>query len=145
MLNSSCSCSCSCRLFFIALKSYPLILEGLKNGETVPDLGCCFGQELRQLAADGAPFTNMYALDLHGELWELDYDFSCDEETMKAQSIQADVFVEKSRLNELTGKIYAFIIDQFLYLFSRDDHIGAFKVMVSMSKARVDDNLVPIT
>lgn len=30
---------------------YPEILSRLKNGEQLLDLGCCFGQELRQLVS----------------------------------------------------------------------------------------------
>lgn len=98
------------------------------------DLGCCFGQDLRQLAADGAPSTNTYASDLHSELWELGYELFRDRETMKAQFIRADILDENSRLNELTGKIDVFIICQVLHLFSWEDQIKACKRMVSMSR-----------
>jgi ubiquinone/menaquinone biosynthesis C-methylase UbiE len=111
------------------------VLERIINNGNALDLGCCFGQDLRQLAADGAPTTNMYASDLRGELWELGYDLFRDRETMKAQFIQADILDEKSRLSELTGKIDVFIICQFLHIFSWEDQVKICKKMVDMSRA----------
>jgi ubiquinone/menaquinone biosynthesis C-methylase UbiE len=115
-------------------KSYSIALERIINNDNVLDLGCCFGQELRQLAADGAPTNNMYASDLHSELWEIGYDLYRDRDTMKAQFIQADILDENSRLNDLTRKIDVFIICQLLHLFSWEDQIKACKTMVKMSK-----------
>jgi SAM-dependent methyltransferase len=117
------------------LKSYSLALERIINNATVLDLGCCFGQDLRWLAGDGAPTANMYASDLHGELWELGYDLFHDRETMKAQFIQADILNEDSRLNELTGKIDVFIICQFLHIFSWDDQVKICKKIVNLSRS----------
>lgn len=110
------------------------MLERIADGGTVLDLGCCFGQDLRQLATDGAPSTNMYASDLHGELWEIGYDLFRDRETMKGQFIQADILDENSRLSELTRKIDVFIICQFLHIFSWDDQVKICKKIVNMSR-----------
>ncbi|KAN0112694.1 hypothetical protein V8E51_005645 [Hyaloscypha variabilis] len=53
---------------------YPTILERIKAGENFLDLGCCFGQDLRKLAADGAPSGHLYGSDLPSFLHLFGYD-----------------------------------------------------------------------
>ena len=117
-----------------AFPNYPAILSRVQNAATVLDLGCSLGQDLRRLTADGAPSENMYASDLHSELWDIGFDLFRDRETMKARFIQADIFDPDTPLRELNGKIDIILTCQFLHLFSWKQQIEAVKKMIDMSR-----------
>ncbi|KAF2452252.1 hypothetical protein BDY21DRAFT_408479 [Lineolata rhizophorae] len=53
------------------LPAYPEILARARAGQTVLDIGCCFGQDLRKLAFDGAPTTHLHGHDLRPAFWAL--------------------------------------------------------------------------
>ena len=56
---------------------YDDILARLKGGATLLDLGCGFAQDLRTLAADGAPTESMFATgESQTEHHPLSQDFS---------------------------------------------------------------------
>ena len=100
-----------------ALPIWPQIESRVKEGATILDLGCCFGQDLRYLAASGAPTEKMYASDLFGEFWEISYDLFQDRNKMKAQFFQADAFDANSPLEALKGQIDIVLATQFFHLF----------------------------
>ncbi|KAI9830511.1 MAG: hypothetical protein M1819_005469 [Sarea resinae] len=56
------------------------------------DLGCCFGQDLRQLVADGVRSEQLIGLDIEASLMELGYDLFMDRETLKSRFLVADIF-----------------------------------------------------
>ena len=101
-----------------AFPNYQAILSRVKHSATVLDLGCALGQDLRRLAADGAPSENMYASDLQSELWDIGYDPFRDRDRKKARFIQADIFDPNTPLRELNGKMDIIIACQLLHLFS---------------------------
>ena len=94
---------------------YPTILSRVQKSATVLNLGCSLGRDLRPLAADGAPSENMYASDLHSELWDIGFDLFRDRDTMEARFIQADIFDPDTPLRDLSGKIDITIVCQFLH------------------------------
>ncbi len=117
-----------------AFPNYHVILSRVKDSATVLDLGCSMGQDLRRLTADGAPSENMYASDLHPQLWDIGYDLFRDRDTMKAHFIEADIFDSNSPLQTLHGKIDIIIACQFLHLFSWKGQLDALKKVVEMSR-----------
>ena len=117
-----------------AFPKYQAILSRVKDSATVLDLGCALGQDLRRLAADGAPSENMYASDLRPELWEIGYDLFRDRDTMKARFIQADIFDSNTPLRDLNGKMDIIFACQFLHLFSWKKQFEALKKIVDMSR-----------
>ncbi|KAL9097014.1 MAG: hypothetical protein Q9165_000978 [Trypethelium subeluteriae] len=105
------------------LPTWPQIESRVKEGATILDLGCCFGQDLRYLAASGAPTEKMYASDLFGEFWEISYDFFRDRSRMKARFFQADAFEATSSLKDLNGQIDIVLATQFFHLFDWDKQV----------------------
>jgi len=73
---------------------YPDILKRLRDDadSVYLDLGCCFGQDMRQLVADGVPSTQLIGLDIEAPLIELGYELFKDRDTLKSQFVVADVF-----------------------------------------------------
>lgn len=86
-------------------------------------MGCCFGQEIRRLAADGAPSENLYGSDLRPEFFELGYEFFRDRDTLKSKFIAADIFDPNSALKELDGKIDILYAGSFLHLFGYEQQL----------------------
>ena len=113
---------------------YPGILERVQVGASVLDLGCGLGQELRQLAYNGAPTQKMYASDRSQELWDLGFELFRDHEHMCATFVQADIFDLDSDLKHLSGQMDIIIANHFLHLFDWDQQLAAMKRIVDLSK-----------
>lgn len=97
---------------------YPEILQRVKDGQKLLDVGCCFGQDVRKLVFDGAPAENIYASDLQHEFWDLGYELFLDKDRLRTQFIEADVFDEESGLSKLDGQIDIVHAASFFHLFS---------------------------
>lgn len=97
---------------------YQEILSRLKSGDQkYLDLGCCFGQDIRRLVADGAPAENCYGSDLKLDFMQLGYELFKDKNTLKAGFIAGDVFDQKSLTQELDGQIDIIHTAAFFHLF----------------------------
>ena len=96
---------------------YRDILDRLKSGQKLLDLGCCFGQDIRKLVQDGAPAGNLLGADLRKDFMELGYDLFLDRSTLSTTFFVADVF-DMSTLNGVAGRIDIVHIGSFLHLFS---------------------------
>ncbi|KAH7014230.1 uncharacterized protein B0I36DRAFT_369209 [Microdochium trichocladiopsis] len=70
---------------------YPTIIETLRNGGTLIDVGTFIGHDLRRLAYDGdIPTDKLYGIDIVD--WEaVGYDFFRDKDTFQGTFIQADI------------------------------------------------------
>ncbi|KAL7917927.1 hypothetical protein ACQKWADRAFT_305503 [Trichoderma austrokoningii] len=100
---------------------YQEVLERVKNGEKFMDLGCCFGQEIRQLVHDGAPSVNTYGSDLWGDFLSIGYELFKDKDRLQTTFIAADIFDDSSPLVELTGKMNIIYVGDFFHLFSLEE------------------------
>ncbi|KAL1965928.1 hypothetical protein VTN77DRAFT_5061 [Rasamsonia byssochlamydoides] len=112
---------------------YEEVLQRVKNGETFLDLGCCFGQELRQLAFDGAPSENLYGSDLRLDFISLGYDLFLDKDKFKAHFIAADIFDDNSDLvKQLTGKVDIIYTGAFFHLFDLEQQLQIARRVVTL-------------
>ena len=95
------------------------------------DIGCCFGQDLRQLVADGVPSSQLIGLDIESQLIELGYEFFLDRATLRSKFIVADVFKGAAQgalwteLEELKADIIH--ASAFFHLFPLADQVRAAK------------------
>lgn len=118
------------------LKSLPFyedIVEQVKRGATVLDIGCGLGQDIRRLIAaagqgdcggthaKGVKKVKRYVADVRPDLWNLGLELFGDGEDAPAQFIEADVAtmpnVTVNPLKYLEGQIDIFIMCQLLELF----------------------------
>lgn len=119
------------------LPFYPTILERLKTGnEQFLDLGCCLGQDIRKLVADGAPSEYLYGSDIKPEFFDLGYKLFCDKETLKSTFIAADIFDTSSNLKSLDDKIDIVYIGAFLHLFNYEEQATVCKRLVTLLRAK---------
>jgi hypothetical protein len=123
--------------------AYPEILDRLKNHHAqFLDVGCCVGQEIRQLVADGVESSNCYATDLHGDFWDIGYDLFQDKEKLNSLFIPGDIFDHKSSLWQLQGKIDIVWTGSFLHLFDWKHQVIALTHMLKMLKPGPDGLVV---
>ena len=110
----------------------------LKAGASVLDLGCCFGQDLRYLAFDGVPTTEMFASDIVRGFWDLSYDLYCDASRMKAKFIEADILdLEISpHLMELRGRLDIILANQLFHLFDWNRQVKVAVNLVKLSNPK---------
>lgn len=133
---------------------YKQIVDRVKGGEKLLDLGCCFGQEVRQLvsthnpnpsiflqvphsitqAYDGAPSENLYGTDLRQEFIDLGYDLFQDHKTLKSTFIVADAFDPESPLKQLNGQMSIIYAGSFFHLFDWDGQFAMAKRVVELLK-----------
>ncbi|KAN0095788.1 hypothetical protein V8E51_016499 [Hyaloscypha variabilis] len=103
------------------LPIYPEILDRTKNGDKFLDLGCCLGQEIRQLVFDGTPSKNTYGSDLYGGYFPVGYKLFKDQDRLQTTFIAADIFDNTSKLTELEGKINIIYTGAFFHLFGLEE------------------------
>ncbi|KAI1371993.1 hypothetical protein F4677DRAFT_276520 [Hypoxylon crocopeplum] len=118
---------------------YDTIVERLKAADTTYlDIGCCFGQDLRQLVQDGVPSENLIGLDIEAPLMELGYDFFLDRATLKSRFMVADVFKGPAQ-----GKVWTDLVERgvdvlhcsaFFHLFPLDEQISAAEQIAKLVK-----------
>ncbi|KAK6949322.1 hypothetical protein Daesc_009397 [Daldinia eschscholtzii] len=81
----------------LTLITHPLynkIVELLKSDSkkaSYLDIGCCFGQDLRQLVFGGVPSERLVGLDIERGLLDLGYDLFLDRETLKSDFVISDI------------------------------------------------------
>ncbi|KAH7042119.1 hypothetical protein B0J12DRAFT_630145 [Macrophomina phaseolina] len=106
--------------------AYPEILERVKGGDSVIDFGTFFGQDLRKLAADGAPTDKLYGTDIEGYFWDLGYELFRDSSRFRGTFIEADSLDTSDSsplLSQLRGQISIIHCSHFLHLFPRADTV----------------------
>lgn len=136
------------------------MLERVKHGEKLLDLGCAFGQELRQLVSysttgisilsqhistnlsslccpqlyDGAPGKNLYGSDLQQDFLDLGHELFLDESKLpKSQLISGDILDPKCRLLvEMKGELDIIYISLFIHVFDWEQQKIVAKHMLQL-------------
>ena len=113
---------------------YSKVLARAQAGDSVLDLGCGLGQDLRLLATDGAPPANMHAIDVSRDLWDLGFELFNDREKMTATFVEANVLDSVSGLEKLKGSFDVIIANQFIHLFDWEGQVSVIKRIVELSR-----------
>ncbi|KAF2255137.1 hypothetical protein BU26DRAFT_151226 [Trematosphaeria pertusa] len=114
------------------MKEYAEVLQRLQKGQQLLDMACCFGQEIRQLVADGAPSENIHGCDLREEYVALGYKLFGDHNTLRSKFLNADVFDENSALMELEGQFDMVYAGSFFHLWGYEDQVKASKAVARL-------------
>lgn len=108
----------------------------MKSGESLLDLGCCFGQDLRQLVADGAPSEKIYGLDIEGPLIDMGYDLFMDRGKLKSTFVVEDVYKPEADWSQLEGKMDIINASAFFHLFPWPKQIEASCLLVRLGRPK---------
>ncbi|KAI1826714.1 hypothetical protein F4861DRAFT_42471 [Xylaria intraflava] len=97
------------------------------------DVGCCVGQVLRKIAADGVDSSWLYGADIEPRFQELGYELFNDRNKFKAKFVVGDVLTRDStdkRLDVLDGKMTFVHASSFFHMFTWDDQLRAAMRMI---------------
>ncbi|KAI1752890.1 hypothetical protein F4782DRAFT_498964 [Xylaria castorea] len=115
---------------------YPEILEQVKAGAVVMDIGTFIGHDIRRLVYEGAPSKNLYGIDIVNH-FETGYDFFRDRDTFDGHFIEAD-FINSSASPELTAlknnKVDIIVISQVLHQWNWINQVNAAKVLSEFTR-----------
>jgi SAM-dependent methyltransferase len=105
---------------------YPSVLERIKQGDKILDMGCCFGQDVRKLIYDGAPVENVFGAELRRDFLELSYDLFHDQTSVEKQLLTGDIFdiSSSSELSNLAGKMDIVYASAFIHLFDWEGQVN---------------------
>ncbi|KIN08783.1 hypothetical protein OIDMADRAFT_153369 [Oidiodendron maius Zn] len=116
------------------MPSYSVVLERLKAGGSLLDIGCCFAQDIRKLVHDGAPADHLWGAELLPDFIKLGYELFRDRETLSAHFLTADIFDVDGPLKQLTNSLDAIHIGLFLHLFDWNGQKKACETIVGLLK-----------
>jgi SAM-dependent methyltransferase len=126
------------RFLNLTLLTHPLyesIVSKLKSDPSTIyiDLGCCFGQDLRQLVLDGGPSSQLIGLDIERPLMDLGYELFLDGDTLESRFVVVDIFKGEAQGEPWTGLVAegADVVhcSAFFHLFPLPQQIEAAKVI----------------
>ncbi|KAG0696581.1 hypothetical protein DFH29DRAFT_194172 [Suillus ampliporus] len=123
------------------------------------DIGCCFGNDIREAALDGFPAARVIGSDLHPELWNLGHElFKSSPETFPAHFVGGDAFHPEmlavappasvqtteapspdlnnlTSLNPLRGCVSAIHAASFFHLFKEDKQLHMARALAGLLSA----------
>ena len=110
------------------------------------DLGCCFGQNIRQLVRDGVDPSRLYGTDIHDEFLELGFDLFRDRESLTeggATFVAGDMLnPDDPDLVRFDGKITIIHACNFFHLFAWEQQVVIGKRVVRFLKPETKDALL---
>ncbi len=103
-----------------------------KSADSILDVGCGFGQALRQLRADGVAGKRLFGADIEPRFVELGYDLFRDAGKLGATFVIGDLLdPDDRRLDVLAGRFTIIHADSFFHLLSWTRQIYVAKRLVS--------------
>ena len=134
--------------------AYKSLLEKLKSPDSkqipkkVIDVGCCFGQDIRQLILEGVETKNIYAVDIHDGYWNVGREFYMDnlshlstrldgittlfEDFAKPYPLPAEC--TDRVVDSLTGNFEAVVCQLVFHVLTKEQTENLIKRMCSMLK-----------
>ncbi|KAK5995205.1 Asnovolin E/Chermesin D methyltransferase nvfJ [Cladobotryum mycophilum] len=107
------------------------------------DLGCGFGQALRQLRADGIDGSQLFGLDSDSGLIMAGYDLFQDRNTLGATFFVGDIIdPEDQHLHDLDGKVTIIHAGSFFHLFTWTEQLFIGKRIVDFLKPGTQNALI---
>ncbi|KAJ6260536.1 Methyltransferase adrK [Drechslerella dactyloides] len=119
--------------------TYPEIVDRLKQGQRILDMGCFMGFDGRKLVADGAPSSGITNMDLEDRWFPLSFDLFRDENTFEGEFFggcditDEDLFGEDSIHRGRYDMIY---IGYFIHLFPPSQQPKILNNLVQMLKPK---------
>lgn len=117
---------------------YPQLIQRLKAGQKLLDLGCCFGADVRRFIYDGAPAENCFGSDISEIFLDLGYKLFNDADRMRGRFMVANIFKldedvdDHAKLNKMKGDIDILYVSSFFHLFSLAAAIDLGVIVVSL-------------
>lgn len=105
------------------------------SNDALLDMGCCLGQALRQLRADGVDGSQLFGTDLNPTMIDIGYDMFRDRDTLGATFVIGDMIdPDDCRISQLEGGVTLVQADSFFHLFNWTQQLYIGKRVVSFLK-----------
>ncbi|OAA70545.1 Methyltransferase type 11 [Cordyceps fumosorosea ARSEF 2679] len=102
-----------------------------ESTDSILDIGCGFGQALRQLRANGVAGSKLFGADIEPRFISLGYDLFRDKETLGATFVTGDLLnPDDRRLDVLSGRFTIVHADSFFHLLSWTEQLYAAKRLI---------------
>lgn len=100
--------------------------------DCILDIGCGFGQALRQLRANGVAGSKLFGADVESRFISLGYDLFRDKETLGATFVTGDLLdPDDERLDMLSGRFTIVHADSFFHLLSWTEQLYAARRLIA--------------
>lgn len=106
------------------------------------DLGCCFGQDIRKLVADGVPPSQVVGLDLVPEFHELGKELFRDGDKLDFEFHALDILDDSANWKPLEQRFDVLHLTSFLHIWNWDTQMKAAERLVRFVKPRTGSLLV---
>ncbi|TGJ79556.1 hypothetical protein E0Z10_g9200 [Xylaria hypoxylon] len=120
--------------------------ESDENNKTrLLDVGCCVGQVLRKLAADGVDSARLYGTDVEPRFLDIGYDLFRDRNKFKGGFVIGDLLKQgagEDRLDALDGRMTFIHATSFFHLFTWGDQVRAATRMVRLLQPERRDAMI---
>lgn len=114
-----------------------------KSSDCILDIGCGFGQALRQLRANGVAGSKLFGADVESRFINLGYDLFRDKETLGATFVTGDLLdPDDERLDMLSGLFTIVHADSFFHLLSWTEQLYAAKRLISWLRTDMKNNFI---
>jgi SAM-dependent methyltransferase len=135
------------RLNLVNHPQYQHILSTLRSasGPCILDLGCCVAPDLRSLAHNGIPSTQLFGSDLNASFLTTSYDLFDDASAFKGTLVAADIFSSTLFEEQFLGWENKFSIIHaglFLHLFNWERQLLVCEKIVKLLKDEKGSMLV---
>lgn len=117
-------------------------LRASENTDVFLDVGCCLGQIIRYLVAQGVSGERLFGTDLQSRFIDLGYDLFRDKKFITAEFVCGDMLDDDARLEQLNGKVDIIYAESFFHLFEYYDQKKAAKRMVGFFKKDSRDPII---
>lgn len=123
---------------------YPELLRRLRDGgQTLVDVGCCLGQDIRKLVHDGVPSGNLAAVELEPGFVDLGYELFRDRDTLKTRFVVGSIMEDDGVvMRELEGRFDVVHLGMILHLFGWDDQAKLIRQAMRLLKPEGDGLLI---
>ncbi|EFY95080.1 methyltransferase [Metarhizium robertsii] len=124
--------------------AYPRILTKLKSDSSAAllDVGCCFGQDLRKLVLDGVDPSQLAALDLVPEFYEMGKRLFRDGDKLHIDFYGRDIFDSGADWEPLRQRFDIIHMTSFLHIWNWRGQVGAARRIVQFVKPKPGSLLV---
>ena len=115
---------------------YAKVLVRVRDeGATLLEIGSFMGGDLRSLAADGAPTTNLIATDVV-RFWDIGHEMFNDKDRFNCLFVQADMMEPSGPLKEFDNKVDIVHVSKVLHQWDWENQVKACARMIKLSRPK---------
>jgi len=121
---------------------YPRLLDQLKGGAKMLDIGCCMGHDIRKLVFDGVPGENLVGVELQQGFIDLGFELFRDKDHLKAKLLIGNIMEDGAPWDDLYGKFDIVNFGMFLHMWNYDEQVAVLERGIKCLKPEVGTTII---